>query len=127
MVVIDTSALLFWTIDNQNRLSRTASAAIEGAERIIVSSISIWEIGVKVNKGRLYIPVSVHEFAHRLLRIDAVEVIPVGIETWLKSVELQWEHRDPADRVIVATAALRDCPLITSDKTIRAYYPQTVW
>ena len=126
MVVIDTSTLLFWTLDNQ-LLSPTAAVAIEDAERIAVSSISIWEIGIKVSKGRLSIPVSVREFADKLLQIDIVEILPVDSDTWLQSIELRWEHKDPADRVIVATAMLRGCPLITSDATIRRFYPQSIW
>ena len=126
MVVIDTSTLLFWTLDNQ-RLSPAAAVAINDAERVVVSSISVWEIGVKVSKRRLYIPVPIREFADRLVQIDVVEVLPVDTETWLQSIELQWEHRDPADRVIVATAMLRNCPLITSDETIRRFYPQSIW
>ena len=126
MVVIDTSTLLFWTLDS-HRLSRAAAAAIRESDRVVVSSISIWEIGLKVSKGRLHIPLSVKEFADRLLQIDVVEVASVDVETWIKSVELQWEHRDPADRVIVATAMLQGCPLVTSDETIRAFYPRAIW
>ena len=126
MVVVDTSTLLFWTLDSP-RLSRDAAAAIQESDRVVVSSISIWEIGLKVSRGRLHIPLSIEEFADRLLQIDVVEVSSVDVATWIKSVELQWEHRDPADRVIVATAMLRGCPLVTSDETIRAFYPRAIW
>ena len=126
VVVIDTSTLLFWTLEN-HRLSPAATVAINDAERVAVSSISIWEIGIKVSKGRLSIPVSIREFADRLLQVDAVEVLPVDHDTWLQSIELRWEHKDPADRVIVATAILRNCPLVTSDETIRRFYPKSIW
>ena len=126
MVVLDTSALLFWTLDRA-RLSAAAASAIADADRILVSSISIWEIGIKVSKGRLSIPVPVREYAERLQLVDRVEVLPVDTETWLANLDLQWEHRDPADRSIVATALLKSCPLVTSDTRIRAFYGQSVW
>ena len=126
MVVLDTSALLFWTLDRP-RLSVAAASTIADADRVLVSSISIWEIGIKVSKGRLSIPVPVREYAERLQLVDRVEILPVDTETWLTNLDLQWEHRDPADRSIVATALLRSCPLVTSDTTIRAFYPQSVW
>ena len=126
VVVLDTSALLFWTLD-AGKLSQPASSAIADAERILVSSISVWEIGVKVARGRLDIPLPVREFADALARINRVEILPVDTATWLRSVELRWEHRDPADRVIVATAELNACPLVTSDAAMRAFYPQSVW
>ena len=126
MVVLDTSALLFWTL-HRERLSEAASVAISEADRMLVSSISIWEIGIKVARGRLSIPLSVSEYAERLERIARVEVIPVDTETWLAGLELAWDHRDPADRTIVATAALNECPLVTSDRAMRNFYSRAVW
>ena len=126
MVVLDTSALLFWTLDRP-RLSEAAATAIADADRVLVSAISIWEIGIKVSKGKLSIPISVRKYAQQLQLVDRVEVVPVDAETWLTNLELQWDHRDPADRSIVATAQLLSCPLVTSDTTIRAFYPRSVW
>ena len=51
----------------------------------------------------------------------------VDTETWLANLELSWDHRDPADRTIVATAVVNDCPLVTSDRAMRDFYPCAVW
>ena len=126
MIVLDTSALLFWTL-HRDRLSEAASVAISEADRVLVSSISIWEIGIKAARGRLSIPLSVREYAERLERIARVEVLPVDTETWLVGLDLSWDHRDPADRTIVATAALNECPLVTSDRAMRNFYSRAVW
>ena len=126
MIVLDTSALIFWTLDRA-RLSEAAAQAISGTDRIALSSISIWEIGIKVKRERLFIPVSIQEFTDKLETIDRVEILPVDVPTWLKNIELDWNHRDPADRTIVATASLHACPLVTSDSAIRAFYSQTIW
>ena len=126
MVVLDTSALIFWTLD-RDRLSDTAAAAIAEADRILVSSISIWEIGIKVNRGGLSIPLTMREFADRLMQVDRVELLPMDTATWLKNIELDWAHRDPADRTIVAVALLHSCPLVTSDRAIRNFYGNAIW
>ena len=126
MIVLDTSALLFWTL-HRERLSEAASVAISEADRVLVSSISIWEIGIKAARGRLSIPLSVREYAERLERISRVEVLPVDTETWLVGLDLSWDHRDPADRTIVATAALKECLLVTSDRAMRNFYSHSVW
>ena len=126
MVVLDTSALLFWTL-HRERLSEAASAAISESERILVSSISIWEIGIKVGRGGLSIPLPVREYAERLERLARVDILPVDTETWLTNLDLQWNHRDPADRSIVATAVVNSCPLVTSDRAIRSFYPRSIW
>ena len=126
MIIADTATLLFWTLD-QKRLSDPATHAIAQADRVGVSSISIWEIGIKVKKGKLSIPLSIREFTDKLDQVDRVDILPVDAATWLKNLELDWNHRDPADRTMVATAILHGCPLVTPDVTIRAYHPQTIW
>ena len=126
MIVLDTSALIFWTLDRA-RLSEAAAQAISGTDRIALSSISIWEIGIKVKREKLFIPVSIQEFTDKLETIDRVDILPVDVPTWLKNIALDWDHRDPADRTIVATASLHACPLVTSDSAIRAFYSQTIW
>jgi PIN domain nuclease of toxin-antitoxin system len=126
MILLDTSALIFWTLD-QNRLTTAAAEAIEAAEQIALSSISLWEIGIKVKKRRLEIPYAIDEYAQKLKTVQKVEILAVDEAAWLKSVALDWPHRDPADRVIVATAVLHACPLITSDRIIRAFYKNALW
>jgi PIN domain nuclease of toxin-antitoxin system len=47
---------------------------------------------------------------------------------WLRSLALDWDPRDPADRVIVATALIRGVPIVTKDVAIRSYAGvQTIW
>lgn len=55
------------------------------------------------------------------------QLLAVDEDTWVASVELNWQHNDPADRVIVATAQMLNAPLVASDGVIRAFYPQSVW
>ena len=126
MIVLDTAAVLYWALD-PGRLSPTAARAIAEADRILVSSISIWELAIKVRRGRLALPVSVREFAARLQEVRSVEIVPVDELLWLENVELDWDHRDPADRIAVALASRHGCPLVTSDRVIRDHYPAAVW
>ena len=126
MVVLDTSALIYWTLD-PDRLSQAAEQAIAEADRVCISSISIWEIGVKVKKGKLVLPLSVGDFAKNLERTDRVEILSVDLRTWIGNLELDWDHRDLTDRIIVATAARHASPIVTSNTVIRDFYSRTVW
>lgn len=126
MVVLDTVALLYWTIDPE-KLSALARDVIDKADRLIVSSISVWEIAQKVKRSRLEISMGIEEYVSGLSRLDRLEILAVDVETWLNSVSLEWQHRDPADRVIVATATRLDCPLVSSDRVIGEFYALTMW
>lgn len=126
MVVLDTSAVLFWTL-NPEMLSSTAATVIAREDQLLMSSISIWEIGIKVKRGKLVLPLSVREYVERLRNVDRVEILAVDELAWLDSLDLEWEHRDPADRVIVATARRFGCPLVTSDTAMAQFYERVVW
>jgi len=126
MVVLDTSGLIYWTLD-PGHLTPAAARAIDSANRILISAISIWEIGIKVKKGRLEIPLELKDYVKRLKTVDKIEIVAVDENMWIANLELDWSHRDPADRTIVATAQWFACPLVTSDAMILAYYPQAIW
>jgi PIN domain nuclease of toxin-antitoxin system len=128
MVLLDTCALLWWTFD-PDQLSHEASEAcstipITGGA---ISSISLWEIGIKIKKRKLELPMTLEEYASRLNQLGSLEIIPVDEWTWVENISLDWEHKDPADRTIVATALLRNIPIITKDELIRDYYSHVIW
>lgn len=127
-VVLDSSALLFWTLA-PHRLAPAARSAIDDATAFgwMASAISLWEIGLKVQRGQRSLGVSFAEYVQRLDLVDGLTLAPVDVRVWLRTLELDWLHRDPADRVIVATADLHALPLVTSDTAIARFYPPTVW
>ena len=65
-----------------------------------------------------------------MLRIESMSglaILPVDVAVWRKVLALEWDHRDPADRIIVATAMQHHATLLSSDRRIRSFYPETVW
>jgi PIN domain nuclease of toxin-antitoxin system len=122
VILLDTHALLWWALDPVH-LSRRAAKALRTmeAEGGYASSISIWEIGIKVLRGQLELPITVDEFARRVERGGVVELLPVDTTTWLRTLSLDWEHRDPADRVIVATALIKEAPVLTKDRSLHRF------
>ena len=125
-ILLDTNALLFIIID-QGRLTVEAGRAIHETEELIISSISIWEIAVKYKKGKLPLPFTPEELVYHLKSVTNLTIQPVDERIWLKNVSLDWDHKDPADRTIVATASLRVIPIVTSDEVIRGFYSKTIW
>jgi PIN domain nuclease of toxin-antitoxin system len=126
MIVLDTVALLYWTLDPQ-KLSPAARQAIEQADRIVVSSISIWEIALKAKLGKLELPLAAASYAAGLQQLERLEIHAVDVQTWLDNLALEWDHRDPADRTIVALANHLGCALVSSDRVILEYCRQAIW
>lgn len=132
MIVLDTHVLIWWVTGNTTQLSATAAAAIEaelaGGE-IVVSSISAWEIAMLVSAGRLALSMDVASWLAVVADIEAVRFVAVDNEIGVKSTELPGDfHKDPADRIIVATARKLAAPLLSADAKIRAYpHVRTLW
>jgi PIN domain nuclease of toxin-antitoxin system len=122
VIVLDTHALLWWALD-PDRLSDAARTTVAEMERRggYASAISLWELGIKIQRGKLEIGIPIEELARRLDRGGVVQLLPVDAATWLQSLALDWVHRDPADRVIVATALRRSLPIVTADQEIQRY------
>ncbi len=121
-LLLDTHTLLWWTFQ-RGKLSRSGKAALNRAERegypIYISSISIWEVGVKIRKGKLNIGMPVDRYAAILKSVKNFYLLSVTTQVWLKNLQLDWDHRDPADRTIVASALIKGLPLLTYDAVIR--------
>ena len=129
MIVFDTHALLWWTLDPEklSHKARSICARIE-EQGAYMSSISIWELGVKIRNEKLDIGMSIRQYAERVQRLGCVETIPVDESVWIRNLELEWGHRDPADRTIVATALILGLPLLSKDDAIRSYHGiESIW
>ena len=125
MAVLDTHILVWW-VNGDNALStkakKTITDTLDHGGEIVISSISAWEISMLIQKGRLLLTVDVESWLDQVAQIDGVTFYPVDNEIALKSVSLPGNfHRDPADRMIVATARKLALPLITTDEKILRY------
>jgi PIN domain nuclease of toxin-antitoxin system len=125
MIVLDTCAVL-WLAFNRENLSSATLRKIDNDDELIISTMSFWEIGVKIRKKKLEIPLDLAELVHLYANNASVFVEPPDLEIVLRSLDLKWDHRDPVDRFIVATAQKHSCQIATSDQVIRKFYRKTI-
>ena len=93
----------------------------------LISSISIWEIAIKIKNKKLDLGIDLDKYLAALKQSSAIRIIPVDENTWVESVKLEWTHRDPADRVVVAIAQSQQAAIITADQEIRSFYSDAIW
>jgi PIN domain nuclease of toxin-antitoxin system len=128
MGLLDTCTLL-WLVADQGKLSAVARAYLAAhAGRLFVSAISGFEIAMKQRKGALRLPLPTHTWYMRVLEFHGLREIPVDGPIAIAAAELPPLHRDPCDRIIVATGLAHGLAVITPDAAIAAY-PATsvVW
>jgi PIN domain nuclease of toxin-antitoxin system len=121
VLLVDTHALI-WMVEEAPRLGAQTAEALNRAgweNRIAVSAITPWEIGLLVSKGRLQLGSDVLEWIRTALAKPGVTLAPLEPEIAVASTCLPFEmHADPADRILVATARYLGATLVTADHAL---------
>jgi PIN domain nuclease of toxin-antitoxin system len=131
VIAVDTHVIV-WDALKPELLSTRAKAAIARANEedgIIFCEISLWEIAMLVQKGRISIAVSYLEFIKLLFASNQYRLQGITPEIAELSTQLPENiNKDPADRIIAATSLIRKIPLVTADSNLlQADMLTTIW
>ncbi len=122
-IVLDTHVLIRWLADPK-RLSREQvrilTDAVRRREVVVISAITLLEIAMLFSGGLLRIGLNIDELFEELETNPSFQILPLTIEIAKEISFLGPTLRDPADRVIVATARVHGLRLLTSDQRIIA-------
>jgi PIN domain nuclease of toxin-antitoxin system len=119
-MILDTCALL-WLASGAGRLSPSALKRINEAPAVYVSSISGFEIALKVARGKLELPCAPKEWFERVVQHHRVTLLPLDLQVCITAAELPPLHSDPCDRFIIATAKLHELTVVTADPRFGEY------
>jgi PIN domain nuclease of toxin-antitoxin system len=122
-LVMDTHALI-WYLEGIE-LSEQQVKIIEQhrqLNQLYISAISIWEVTMLINKKKTAISISINEWLHKVLAIPGLNIIDLTPGILMESCNLpNYDHRDPADRMIIASTREIDGHLLTFDRKILDY------
>ena len=123
MILLDTHAILW--LDAGIELSPDARERIEQERStggVLISTVSAWEIGTLVRKGRIRLDLEPSAWMQRFLGGAGLRCLPLSVEAALGASSLPEPlHSDPADRMLIATARELGIPLMTRDRLIQDY------
>ena len=123
MIILDTHIWVKWVLDD-NQLPESIRDKIYEHEPdgLGVSVISCWEVAKLVELERLTFDMDVFDWIEQALIYPGLQLIEFSPRIAVESTQLPGEfHRDPADQIIVATARIHNCPLLTLDTKILDY------
>ena len=125
-LLLDTCTFI-WLTSAPDRLGASASSAIDRADEIFLSDVSVLEIGLKWQAGKLTLPAPPRFWLPEQSRVWRLTPLPLGRDHILRSTELPDIHRDPFDRLLVAQSLEEGLPIATPDEAIRRYPVATMW
>jgi PIN domain nuclease of toxin-antitoxin system len=122
MIVFDTHIWIWWVNDSP-RLTEQHKIWIQDyqSQGLGISIISCWEIAKLVEKNKLVLSMTVDEWLKAALAYPGVQLLNLNVPIVVQSTQLTGFHNDPADQIIVATAKIYDCLLLTADGKILNY------
>lgn len=124
-LILDTHAFL-WFAGGDERLSGPAREAIEDANNeIVVGVASIWEIAIKHSTDKRQLAESIDEFLGRELK--GYQILDINAAQALKTSHLPFHHRDPFDRILVATCMTERLPIVSVDDVFDVYGISRFW
>jgi len=130
VILVDTHVVA-WLAFEQDRISRKARSAIDEARKnadgLAISDITLLELATLATKGRIHLDISLESFLQEVE--SRFVVLPISGRACARAMGLPATYpKDPADRVIAATALVEGLSLLTADRAIRrSRTVQTIW
>jgi len=124
--LLDTHTFL-WAISGSERLSRRAERIFVGPSDLWLSVASIWEILIKVQIGKIPLPLPAGPYIVKKLVENRIETLRISLDHVLKVETLPMHHSDPFDRILIAQSIEEGWPLITADPIFERYPVQVIW
>jgi PIN domain nuclease of toxin-antitoxin system len=130
-MLLDTH-ILIWDALTPSHLSPTAKQALATGKQqnnLFICDISLWEIAMLVEKGRVQVATDLQSFLNLLVQANNLKILPISTHIATVSVQLPEKvNKDPADRLIVATAISENLSLLTADQNLRStHLITTIW
>jgi PIN domain nuclease of toxin-antitoxin system len=120
-LLLDTHIFIWWA-DEPEKLSPVALAALkDDANDLILSVVSVWEIQVKTQLGKLKLNQPLKELIESQQETNSLQILPVELSHVLALDALPFHHKDPFDRLLIAQSVAADITLVTADDKFSAY------
>lgn len=123
MIAVDTHVLV-WDALRPELLSSAAISALANANQsdgIIVADISLWEIAMLIQKGRIQVATDSQSFLNLIVQANHIQVRSITPQIAALSTQLSSTvNADPADRLIAATAVVENVQLVTADRNLQS-------
>ena len=126
-ILLDTQIFL-WALTEPKRLGKKAKSLLKSKKnQLYLSAASSWEIAIKAGLGKLPLPEPPDKYISS--RMASLKIAPLDIKHYHTFIvdRLPLHHRDPFDRILIASAIAENLHLMSADKQFRRYDVDLIW
>jgi PIN domain nuclease of toxin-antitoxin system len=125
--LLDTHTFLWWVLDVPRLSSESRAILEDGANELLFSAASAYELALKARTGKLSLPEPAETYVPSRLVANGFSRLPIELAHALRAGILPSIHGDPFDRLLVAQAQIEGIPILTADPAISRYDVETIW
>ena len=125
--LLDTHTLLWLVNDDPQLGKKVKKVYLDDGNEIFISMASIWEMAIKISLKKLQIPGTLAEFVKEHIRGNKIDIMAIELNHLYQLENLNYFHRDPFDRLIIAQAIAENITIISSDEAFDEYPIQRIW
>lgn len=120
-LLLDTHIFIWWA-DTPEKLSSVALSALEDETNdLILSVVSVWEIQIKSQLGKLKLSQPLKDLIESQQEANDLKILPIELPHALALNTLPVHHKDPFDRLLIAQSIVEDITLVTADDKLSVY------
>ena len=123
-LLLDTHTFIWW--DREPDLIPTATLDLLQRSELLLSLVSLWEIQIKIQIGKLRLNMPLAEMVNHH-KSNGIVLLPMAVAHILELEQLPQHHKDPFDRLIIAQSRIEAVAVITRDSAFQAYDCKTIW
>ena len=121
MLLLDTHIWIWWVTQTYERLNANVLNALKTADSLAISAVSIYELSVLAKRQRITLTLPVDEWLTAATQEGGIDVLSITRAVAQRAGKLESVHGDPIDRMIMATALIRDIQLVSIDNVFSRY------
>ncbi len=121
MIVLDTHIWRWWVNQISGKLPSNIIDLIEETVVVAIYAISCFEMACLVRHQRIDLGMTFEQWFNEIETSTGIQILPVTARIGIRAVTLPEHHKDPQDRIIIATARLNDARLLSFDAAFPAY------
>jgi PIN domain nuclease of toxin-antitoxin system len=124
--LLDTHTLI-WLAEEPDKLSSKAKIILHSENKLLLSSVSVWEMAIKIKANKLNVEIPLKDFVNKAIEKHELKLLSVSLPHIYYTQQLELHHKDPFDRLLIAQSFEQNIPIISSDEIFDLYKVNRIW